>query len=136
LEELEDRITPVTYNWTGGAGSINPNWSAAAHWGGTAINAAAQIDLNFNTATAYAINNDLTGLNINSITFSVNNITLQGNQISLGNPANSAGGSITVQSNLSNEKITTMGIQLVGTGTTQQFLKVNSGSTLYINSQI
>ncbi len=121
LEELETRLAPAVYTWTGGAGAANPDWSAAANWGGTAINPAQQIDLVFGTATAYSSVNNLIGLNINSITFNNSNFSLVGNAINLASSA-----LITVQNGLTGESL---GLPMTLLGS-QQFFQVDSGATL------
>jgi large repetitive protein len=135
LEELESRLAPATYTWTGGGGSANPGWATAANWGGTAINPNQQIDLVFSTPTSYASNNNLTGLNINSITFNASNFLLTGNQITLGNPATSGSGFVIVQSGLVGENIA-LNMQLAGAGTSSQFFTIHAGATLTVSGQI
>src|SRR5262249_49360527 len=86
LEQLEDRLAPATFQWSG-AGA-NSNWSTGANWvGGVAPSPTAFADLDFPTLPAGRItstNNDLLNASFRSITFSGPNYTLAGNPITLG----------------------------------------------------
>ena len=134
VENLESRLAPTTYNWSGGGSTAN--WSDPNNWGGSTINPAQQIDLNFDQAGVTTINN-IAGLNINSITFSATNVTLQGDPFNLGNPAASGSPNITLGGGDLDSISAGMNIQLVGpTAGSQQFIITNSLATLTINSQI
>src|SRR5262245_524603 len=94
LEQLETRLAPATFIWSG-AGPGN-KWSTGSNWvGGVAPSGSAATldDLVFdgrtNQRTAV---NDLTGATFNSITISASNYLLQptapgANGITLGNPS-------------------------------------------------
>ena len=107
MEELETRLAPATFIWTGASG-VDNNWSTATNWlGGVAPSASAAtsaglIDLTFdNRGAAHPIsNNNLSGLNLDSITIAPTTgaaYTITGNAVTLGNPAVSSSGFINVQ---------------------------------------
>src|SRR5690349_20132026 len=90
LEELENRLAPATFVWTG---ATDGNWSTPTNWqGGVAPTANGFADLVFpNSAFTKATNNDLTSSKLNSITFGGTDYVLAGNQITLGNTSNGTG---------------------------------------------
>jgi autotransporter-associated beta strand protein len=129
FEPLEDRLTPTTYTWTGGAAT--PNWNNAGNWsssvGGFPTNGA---DLVFGPGTTQlSLNNNLTGLVVNSITFSSPGYTLAGNAITLD-------GAINVGPNLGGEAIGLAMKLTPPTSALQQTFTVNSASTLSITGAI
>ncbi len=103
LEELEDRVTPATFIWTGGG--PDTNWSDALNWqGGTTAPTGAGDDLSFPAgALQLTSNNDLTGAVINSITFGGNGYNITGNPITLGTAA--ASGSVIANNGASNDTV-------------------------------
>jgi autotransporter-associated beta strand protein len=84
LEALEERMAPATHTWTGAASNL---WSNNANWTGGSPAGDASADLVFPGTAANLTNmNDLTGLTIQSISFSgmigADN-TISGNGITL-----------------------------------------------------
>ena len=138
LEELESRLAPATFIWTGASG-VNANWSTNANWlGGAAPTAAATAsdpaDLIFDSRGAGSLTpiDNISNLTVNSIQLSFNGYNLQmlaGTQpIKLGNAA-SPFTAITVGAGLTNEQIG-LDMAFSAPAGTQQFFTIGSGSTL------
>jgi autotransporter-associated beta strand protein len=114
--------TAATKTWDG---SSSGNWNTTANWAGNIVPADGD-DLIFPpNAARFAITNDISGLNLRSITFSGSNYVLRGNFITLTNG---------VTGNYSNSTSTVdLPIQL---DAAQTFNCTNSGSFLVFNGDI
>ncbi len=140
VEELEDRATPTTFTWSG-AGA-NDNWSTPANWVGNQApsGAATQVDdLVFPAGpTQLTANNDLTGAQIDSITFSGTSqtgYTLSGNAITLGLPGVPGSGALVV-AQLSVNNTLAINTALGASAGSDQFFTINNGGLLTITGQL
>ena len=98
LEWLEHRLAPATHTWTGATSDL---WSADANWNGGSPMGDTSAVLVFPGGAMNLVNmNDLTGLTVQSITFSGDGYTLSGNQLTLN------GGGITLDSMVTTSTIT------------------------------
>ena len=142
LEQLETRLAPATYSWTGAAGN---NWNNPGDW---LVNGAPGIpvpgsDLVFPGAATNIGNsfNDIPNgpVEYNSLSFSdVSDnpgYVLSGNQIILGDPSIPGSGFISVLPLVPSVDIK-LPIQLAGTPGTRQFVTVGGGSTLTIDGAL
>ncbi len=139
VENLETRLAPATFTWTGLG--TNTNWSTNANWlGGVApsVTDPTLDDLVFPGTPAPARFNptdDIVGLAIGSLTISGSGYTLSGNNgvlLTLGDPGVSGSGAIVVGSGVSNDTIK-MNMVLAGPGNgSRQFFTIASNSTLTI----
>jgi autotransporter-associated beta strand protein len=147
VEELETRLAPATFTWTGNG--VDRNWSTATNWGGNNLSAATPgpIDLVFNSnAAAFLSNDNIAGLAVNSITIAqpppaypaaggFRLTATAGVTLTLGNPlASGSSGFITDQSQATDS--IAIPIQLAGAGSSQQFITVATGTTLTISGQL
>jgi autotransporter-associated beta strand protein len=133
LEELEARLAPATFTWTGGG--ANTNWSTPANWSGGVAPAGAGDDLVFPTTSASSKSvNDLSNAVLNSITLSGGGYTLSGNAVKLGAPS-VAGGSVIVASGASGETLA-LDVQLAGASGSHQFFTVNAGGDLTLTGKL
>src|SRR5437879_4237998 len=81
LEWLEDRLAPATHVWSGAASNL---WSNNANWNGGSPSGDASADLVFpSNAQNFANRNDLSSLNIQSISFSGSSYKIDGNGVTL-----------------------------------------------------
>src|SRR5438093_936129 len=145
LEQLETRLAPATFTWTGAGG--NARWSTAGNWAGNQAPTGAATggvfdDLVFpSTASQFTAVNDIPVANnvpatFNSITISGNGYTLSGNQVGLGSSTTSGtGSSLIIGSGLTSTTIS-LDILLNGTRTNQQFFTVNLGATAMLSGQL
>ncbi len=143
VESLETRLAPATFTWSGGG--KDSNWSTPANWVGnkapSVSDGPAVDDLFFPAVTSPGTpTDDIVGLNINSLTLSGGGYTLasaNGAQLTLGSPTVSGSGSLTVNGGVSD----IIALDLVmnapgGGGSLQQFLTVNSNSTLALQGKL
>jgi autotransporter-associated beta strand protein len=145
LEQLESRLTPTTFIWTGGGGA-NTAWSDGANWsGGSAPTglAANLEDLVFpnlvGTGPVHSVN-DLHSVNggpatFDSLSFSGNNYSISGNSLVLGTASNSGSGSVTVGQSLTDETVS-LNVQLGAAAGSDQFFTINPGATLTYSGQL
>ncbi len=149
LEELEPRLAPASFVWSGGAALAgDPSWSNPLNWvGGVAPSGKMESDGTFDDLTFGTIGNasgkavttvDDIGGTFNSISFQQSGYTLapdkNGDPLTLGNQV-TGGGFLTVNSGLSNDVI---GLNLVlgGANGARQFFTVNNNATLTLNGTI
>ncbi|HET6573645.1 MAG TPA: MBG domain-containing protein [Fimbriiglobus sp.] len=138
FEQLEDRLAPATFTWSGvGA---DANWSTAANWvGGVAPagNSAAVEDLVFPAGpTAKTATNDLpAGGVFNSITFGAGGYTLAGNPIVLGLPATTGSGAIVVNTGALGN-VLNIDTKLGASANFEQTITVESGAELTVAGKL
>ncbi len=141
MEQLETRLAPAQFVWTGGAG--DGMLGTAKNWSGLVAPSPADglDDLIFQSGfgTTSLKNNIGTAgnpLKINSISFSGNSFTLSGNAITLGTTATNTGqtGQIIVNAGLT--ETIDLPMTLGGAGSGQQTFTVNSGATLNIDGSL
>ena len=129
LEELEERVTPASFIWTGGG--PDTNWSDPLNWQGGSAPTGAGDDLIFQAGAAQLnSNNDLVGAVINSITFSGNNYNVSGNAITLG--ANGAGGSIIANNGATGD---TLGLNMQLSGSVD-FFSLFAGTSVTVSGNL
>ena len=145
LEELETRMAPATFTWTGTG--ANNNWSNNMNWIENGANIAPVgsagylADLVFPPgATQFTANNNLPLVNGNnptfdSITISGSGYNLTGNPITLGTTSSLGSGFVSVNSDLGNEQIS-LNVTLGGPTGSNQFFYVYTGSTLTLTGQL
>jgi autotransporter-associated beta strand protein len=148
LEQLEHRLAPATYTWTGGGTtpfwSDPRNWQVNGHPGTPVIDGSA--DLVFpggETQIGNGINNLATGTGgpatFNSLSFSdvvdQQGYVISGNPIILGNPSVPGSGFIHELALVPNVDIA-FNIQLAGASGTKQFITVGGGATLTISGDL
>jgi autotransporter-associated beta strand protein len=142
LEDLESRLAPAAFTWTGGGGTSNENWSSAANWGGTAPTGKGGEDLVFpSTANTFTSNNDLNGgsppapATFNSITFttagSATTYNLTGNTIIL-----ASNGSVTSNAGSGANETIALSMQLAGSAGTVESLVINPGNSLTLSGKL
>jgi autotransporter-associated beta strand protein len=141
-EQLEDRLAPATFTWTGGSTGTgaNANWSNPANWQGGVAPSTGVIDLVFPAGASRLNNfNDLAaGTVINSITFQGSGYNISespdpaANSIVLGNGSPSSG-NFTVQAGL--PAVTFSLPTTLATNGDQSFL-VGLGSALTVTTPI
>src|SRR5262249_5673141 len=85
LELLEHRLAPATHTWIGGV--PGNAWSNDGNWmeGMAPMVGEANVVLIFGPTTFLTSTNDITGLTVQTITFSANGYTVNGNAITLTN---------------------------------------------------
>ncbi|HJZ54797.1 MAG TPA: autotransporter-associated beta strand repeat-containing protein, partial [Gemmataceae bacterium] len=135
-EELENRVTPTTFTWTGATNNL---WSVGTNWlSGVAPtgDAGAVEDLVFGSQGTARPNtsNDLPAATFNSITFAVGGYTLGGNAITLGRPV-SGSGVVTVASGALSNTIALPMTLGAATGSDQTFT-VNAGGSLTVSGSL
>jgi large repetitive protein len=145
MEQLETRLAPAAFSWTGALAlqTGNKDWSAAGNWSTNVAPTGAFDDLIFPigpTGAALSTINDLPLISgappvFNSITIFGSGYTLGGNALTLGNSAIPGSGSITVGSSALNETIS-LNVQLNGAPGNQQFITVGRTSTLTISGHL
>src|SRR5262249_17651857 len=138
LEQLEDRLAPATFVWTG-RGPHN-NWTTGANWlSGVAPTAttATMDNLVFDLRglARLSTRNDFASGVFNSITISASNYSLSGNQLTLGDPSVSSGSNIIVNSNATGETIS-LNIKMGGAAGNLQFFTVNAGADLTMSGKL
>ena len=139
IEQLETRLAPATFTWTGLGG--DDLWSDAKNWNSASGlapsgSAASLDDLVFQGNTQLTTKNDLVGATFNSITISSSGFDLTGNAITLGSTAPLGSGKIIVNGGSSGD-IIAMDLQLGGAGSAgQQVLDVGAGSALTISGEL
>ncbi|MBM3994532.1 MAG: hypothetical protein FJ303_10335, partial [Planctomycetes bacterium] len=139
IEELENRLAPAAFIWTGNG--ADTNWNTNANWQGGAAPqpATPATDLIFgNSASAgFTSVNNITGLVVNSIQISggASPFDLSGNSLTLGDPGTPGSGTIQVGSFLTGERIG-MDIQLAATSSSQQFFTVGQGADLTLSGKL
>ena len=121
----------ATSVWNGSSG-IDNNWNTPTNWSGGSPGANA--DVIFPVASVTASNNNISSLQLDSMTFSGSNYTLTGNALTLGS-ATSGSGFITVNANAANNSAA-FDIALGGAAGNQQFFTVNSGAALTLGGQL
>src|SRR6516165_2944125 len=136
FEQLENRLAPASFTWTGAAN--DGKWTTPGNWSGnmapTGI-ASNLEDLTFQGSPQTA-NNTFVNATFNSITIASPSFILTGNSLTLGSTLTNGSGRITVNAGLLGEQIG-FAIGLGGGGTTgQQVVTVNSNSVLTINGKI
>ncbi|MSQ93232.1 MAG: hypothetical protein EXR98_01605 [Gemmataceae bacterium] len=142
LEELESRLAPANFIWTGGSG-LNSNWGTATNWlDGVApsavVSASDPADLIFGSQGASSLSpvDNISNLTVNSITISSNNYDLKlfaGTQaIKLGT-AGSGSGTISVAAGITSATIE-FPMALSAPSGSQQFFSIGSGSTLTLTA--
>jgi hypothetical protein len=80
VEQLEDRLTPASVSWTGGAGTFN--WTDANNWSGLAVPGAAD-DVTISTTVTSPITISSGTQSINSLTDTSAALVLSGGSLSL-----------------------------------------------------
>jgi autotransporter-associated beta strand protein len=123
VERLEERLTPVTDQWTGlGA---NFNWSTAKNWTNGVPQPGYDLVFPANVPIVSLINtNDLNaGTQFNSITFSGSGYTVSGNTIGLGNTTPT--GSLIANVGATND-VVGMNVVLTSAPGSRQFFTVNT----------
>lgn len=128
---LYSSMAPATSIWNGSSG-IDNNWNTAANWSGGVPGANA--DVLFPVASVTASNNNISSLQLNSLTFTGSNYALTGNALILGSTT-SGSGFITVNSGAANNSAA-FDITLGGAAGNQQFFTVNSGEALTLSGQL
>lgn len=149
LEELENRVAPAVFTWTGNDtlanGATANKWSANANWAGNvAPTAGAPVQLNFqNLGTAFfTAENDIPDLVVDQLTIATDSstdpthtFTLTGTQVlTLANPTTNTA-SLLVNSGSLNTVIT-MGIQLGNAVGSTESIIVQSSASLTISGQL
>lgn len=138
LEQLETRLAPASFVWSGGGGAINRKISAGVNWvGGVAPTGSslALDDLVFPSnapLAARVVQNDLIGAVFNSLTIGSSNYALSGNKITLGT-ALSSGGFVTANAGAINNSIA-FDIQMGGSS--QQFFTVQTNANLTFSGKL
>jgi len=147
LEQLEPRLAPATFIWTGAA--ADPNWSDPQNW---TVNGAPGTpnpngldDLVFpgGASQLNSVNDLTTGTGapatFNSLSFSdtIDNpgYVLTGLPLILGDPSTPGSGFINVLPGVPSSDIQ-LAMQLAGPGGQRQFITVGGGSTLTIDGQL
>jgi autotransporter-associated beta strand protein len=89
VETLEDRLAPASHVWVGAASNL---WSNAANWSGGAPSASeAHVALTFPAGASHLDNqNDISGLHVQSLTFSGDGYVVTGSGITIGAMSNTA----------------------------------------------
>jgi autotransporter-associated beta strand protein len=141
MEELETRLAPAQFVWTGAG--LDGKWATPTNWSGTKAPSPSDglDDLVFQPGQGTtALNNNIGSgtslLKINSLTFSGNGYTISGNGFTLGSltGVNGQTGQINVNAGLT-EGIN-LSMTLGGAGSGQQTFNIASGSTLTINGTL
>src|ERR1051325_5781852 len=138
LEELEARVTPVLYTWTGLSG-IDNNWSTATNW---SINLAPQptavpVELDFpSNASVFTANNDINNLIVDQLTIegpTAPAYKLTGNQFTFANPVTNSA-TLVVNSGALGVEIQNP-IQLGASGSNEA-ITVQSSASLKLSGQL
>src|SRR5262249_51270548 len=130
VEHLEVRLAPATNNWTGLSTASTAKWSDPGNW---SLNRAPVNgdDLVFGAGVPAASqnnSNDLTGLQLNSLTFAASNYTLSGNAITLESPTPGTG--FLIANVGANNDNVNFDIQLGGPAGNRQFFTVGTASAV------
>lgn len=142
VEELETRLAPASYLWTGGGG-LNTNWNNPLNWsasvGAPSIpTAGAAIDLTFNnTAATFNPVNNIPGLTVAQLTVASGTYTISntpGNGITLGNASTNIG-TILVNTNAINT-ILSMDMTMGAAPNSSELIKVETGASLTLSGTI
>src|SRR5439155_17079078 len=138
LEQLEARLAPATFLWTGRG--PNNNWTTGANWlSGVAPTAttATMDNLVFDVRglARLSTRNDFASGVFNSITISASNYSLSGNRLTLGDPSVSSGSNVIVNSNATGE-IISLNVKMGGASGNRQFFTVNAGSDLTMSGKL
>jgi autotransporter-associated beta strand protein len=137
LEQLEHRLSPATFTWTGGS-VLNPKWSIAANWANNVAPTGNDEDLVFPSGpTLLNTTNDIVAGVFNSITISGSNYTLSGLPLTLGTPSmgGSSSGFVSVASNVGNDTIA-LNMTLASASGAEQVFTVNTASVLTVSGQL
>ncbi len=86
VEELENRLAPAAFTWTGANHAVDTNWSDRLNWVNTATGlvptvapaAGAPVQLTFQSAgtSSFLANDDIAGLDVNQLTIASGTFTL------------------------------------------------------------
>ena len=142
LEQLETRVTPTTYTWTGNSMPADSHFSNPNNWINTTTGlpgapTGALDDLVFQSGpTLLTAVNDLNGAVFNSITISGSGYTLSGNPLTLGDHSDFGSGSLIVNGTATTTATVNLNMQLAGPLGSRQYFTVQSGSSLTINGQL
>ncbi|MGA2443444.1 MAG: autotransporter-associated beta strand repeat-containing protein [Tepidisphaeraceae bacterium] len=128
---LYSSMAPATSIWTGSSG-IDNNWNTGTNWSGGSPGANA--DVVFPVASVTASNNNISSLQLNSLTFTGSNYALTGNALTLGSTT-SGSGFISVNANAANNSAV-FDIALAGAAGNTQFFTVNTGAALTLSGQL
>ena len=139
VENLETRLAPATFTWTG---LSNSSWANGANWSGGVAPSTTDLPLDDLVFPGGAANtnptDDVAGLTVNSLTVSGSGYTLNaaaGVTLTLGDPTVSGSGSLIVGSGVTGGQID-KGMDVVlaapGGGGSRQFITINSNSTFTI----
>jgi autotransporter-associated beta strand protein len=147
MEQLETRVTPATYTWTGLGG--NSLWSTPGNWLNQNNVAAAPVglatapldDLVFpagalNTSAQNDLGQDTSPATFGSISIGGSNYSLTGNTIILGSSVQAGSGSVNVSGGQSGNVIGFDALQFGNAPSDRQFFNVDFGATLKITSQL
>ena len=147
LEHLEDRLTPSTFTWKGGAAGGNL-WSIGANWvSATGTAPTNGSDLVFSSASTSAGNfltlDNIAGLSVDSVTISSSSTPfdlkpLVGQQLTLNGLSGNGGGTITVTGGTpTSPNLMEMDL-ILGAGSTlsQDTISVNNGSVFQLNGHL
>ncbi len=149
LEELETRLAPTVYTWTGASAATNGasfnKWSDAGNWAAPGVpTVGAAVDLNFQNAgtSFFTADNDIAGLVVHQLTIATdsstnpsNAFTLTGTQtLTLADPGTGTA-AILVNSGSLNTVIT-MGIHLGGALSSTESIKVQASASLRISGPL
>lgn len=137
MDELESRLAPATFTWSGQG--LTPNWSNPLNWvGGVAPtgNPAKVDDLVFPAGAAnFGPTNDIVNGQFNSITFSGSNYTLSGTALTLGLPALIGSGYLVGNAGTIGNKIA-LNMQLGASSGSDQSFSVNTGADISVTGKL
>jgi len=147
MEQLETRLAPATFQWTGAA--KDNHWSDAANWLENGVPAptapsgssVSLDDLVFpagvpQTSMVNDIGSDTLPATFGSLTFYGDNYSLTGFTLILGSTAVLGSGSVTVNAGLANETISLDGLQLGDSASDRQFFNIDSNAQLTLNTPL
>ena len=139
IEELETRLAPAAFVWTGNDHAVTTNWSDGNNWQGlVAPNnsvGAAQLVFN-NTASFFTSNNNISGLTVDQMTVASGTYTISmsaGDQITLGNSSTNTGLLLVNTGAVANISID---MQMGFAASSTEILNVQSGASLNMSGQI
>jgi fibronectin-binding autotransporter adhesin len=130
---LLPHVAPAATNSWNGLSGIDHNWNTGTNWTG-GVSPVAKADLVFPPVAATSSNNDISSLQINSLTLSGSNYALTGNALTLGSAAVGSGNVIVNQGAANNS--VAFNIALTAGAGSQQFFTVNSGGVLTLSGQL
>jgi autotransporter-associated beta strand protein len=128
---LYSSTAPASSIWNGSSG-IDDNWNTPTNWSGGAPGANA--DVLFPATSMTASNNNISSLQLDSLTFTGSNYALTSNPLTLGS-GTSGSGSITVNAGAAKNSAA-FNIALGGAAGNTQFFTINNSAALTLSGQL